>query len=70
MRRRLGSENPQDCRFADDESEGWIIQAKLAAKGEWDALDDLQDEFKGWKKEVEIWAARNFRGRFFSGLYK
>ena len=31
-------------------SEGWIAQAKLAAKGEWDALDDLQDELKGGRK--------------------
>lgn len=27
--------------------EGWIMQAKLAAKGDWDALAKLQDELKG-----------------------
>lgn len=31
-------------------SEGWIAQAKLAAKGEWDELEDLQDELKGGRK--------------------
>ncbi len=30
--------------------EGWIAQAKLAAKGKWDELDDLQDELKGGRK--------------------
>jgi predicted flap endonuclease-1-like 5' DNA nuclease len=31
-------------------SEGWIAQAKLAAKGDWDELDDLQDELKAGRK--------------------
>ncbi|RLD03724.1 MAG: 50S ribosomal protein L21, partial [Chloroflexi bacterium] len=26
---------------------GWIEQAELAAKGDWDALEKLQDELKG-----------------------
>lgn len=29
---------------------GWIEQAALAAKGEWDALDKLQDELKGGRR--------------------
>ena len=29
---------------------GWIEQAELAAKGEWDALDKLQDELKGGRR--------------------
>jgi hypothetical protein len=30
--------------------EGWIDQAKLAAKGEWSALEKLQSELKGGRK--------------------
>ena len=29
---------------------GWIEQAELAAKGDWDALDKLQDELKGGRR--------------------
>jgi predicted flap endonuclease-1-like 5' DNA nuclease len=31
--------------------EGWIEQAELAAKGEWEKLDRLQDELKGGRKQ-------------------
>ncbi|MFN8412382.1 MAG: DUF4332 domain-containing protein [Anaerolineales bacterium] len=31
--------------------EGWIEQAKLAAKGEWDAFAKLQEELKGGRKK-------------------
>jgi large subunit ribosomal protein L17 len=30
--------------------EGWIDQAKLAAKGDWAALEKLQSELKGGRK--------------------
>ena len=30
--------------------EGWIAQAKLAAKGDWDEFEDLQAELKGGRK--------------------
>jgi predicted flap endonuclease-1-like 5' DNA nuclease len=30
--------------------EGWIEQASLAAKGDWEALDRLQSELKGGRK--------------------
>ena len=29
---------------------GWIEQAELAAKGDWDALETLQDELKGGRR--------------------
>ncbi|MCP4140412.1 MAG: hypothetical protein GY755_09010 [Chloroflexi bacterium] len=29
---------------------GWIEQAELAAKGDWDALEKLQDELKGGRR--------------------
>ncbi len=32
------------------EPSGWIEQAKLAANGEWDALEKLQDELKGGRR--------------------
>jgi small subunit ribosomal protein S2 len=31
--------------------EGWIEQAKLAARGEWDALEHLQSELKGGRRQ-------------------
>ncbi|HSL43142.1 MAG TPA: DUF4332 domain-containing protein [Anaerolineales bacterium] len=31
--------------------EGWIEQAELAAKGDWDALERLQAELKGGRKK-------------------
>lgn len=31
--------------------EGWIDQAKLAAKGDWDAFEKLQDQLKGGRKK-------------------
>jgi len=30
--------------------EGWVDQAKLAAKGDWAALEKLQSELKGGRK--------------------
>ncbi len=30
---------------------GWIAQAKLAAKGDWQAFEKLQDELKGGRKK-------------------
>jgi len=30
--------------------EGWIVQAKLAAQGDWKALEKLQSELKGGRK--------------------
>ena len=33
-------------------AEGWIEQASLAAKGEWDALRKLQSELKGGRRKV------------------
>ena len=30
--------------------EGWIDQAKLAAKGDWDGLEELQEKLKGGRK--------------------
>jgi hypothetical protein len=30
--------------------EGWIEQASLAAKGDWDGLERLQGELKGGRK--------------------
>lgn len=30
--------------------EGWIEQARLAAKGDWDGLQKLQDELKGGRR--------------------
>ena len=32
------------------DSSGWIEQAELAAKGDWDALDQLMDELKGGRR--------------------
>lgn len=32
------------------DSSGWIEQAVLAAKGDWDALDKLMDELKGGRR--------------------
>lgn len=32
--------------------EGWIAQAKLAAKGDWQAFEKLQGELKGGRREV------------------
>ena len=32
------------------DSAGWIEQAALAAKGDWDALDQLMDELKGGRR--------------------
>ena len=29
---------------------GWMEQAELAAKGDWDALEKLQDELKGGRR--------------------
>jgi hypothetical protein len=31
--------------------EGWIEQASLAARGDWEALERLQDELKGGRKK-------------------
>jgi hypothetical protein len=31
--------------------DGWIEQAELAAKGEWEKFDRLQDELKGGRKQ-------------------
>lgn len=31
--------------------EGWVDQAKLAAKGDWAAFEKLQDELKGGRKK-------------------
>jgi hypothetical protein len=31
--------------------EGWIEQANLAAKGDWEGLERLQDELKGGRKQ-------------------
>lgn len=31
--------------------EGWIEQAKLAAKGDWDAFEQLQEELKGGRRD-------------------
>lgn len=31
--------------------EGWIDQAKLAAKGDWKAFEKLQGKLKGWRKK-------------------
>ena len=32
------------------DSAGWIEQAELAAKGDWDALDKLMDDLKGGRR--------------------
>jgi hypothetical protein len=29
---------------------GWISQAKLAAKGDWDGLEKMQEKLKGGRK--------------------
>lgn len=31
--------------------EGWVDQAKLAAKGDWDALEKMQEQLKGGRKK-------------------
>jgi hypothetical protein len=53
----LAEANPADVQKALDAAglqmmnpEGWIEQAKLAAKGDMDALKKLQDELKGGRK--------------------
>ena len=54
----LANANPQNVQRVLDEAglqmmnpEGWIEQAKLAARGDWDGLERLQGELKGGRKQ-------------------
>lgn len=47
----LEAENPNLLRLADPTT--WPDQAKLAANGEWEALETLQDELKGGLREED-----------------
>ena len=53
----LSSANPEEVQNMLKEAglqmmnpEGWIEQAELAAKGDWDGLQKLQDELKGGRR--------------------
>ena len=54
----LAQANPEDVQRVLDEAglqmmspEGWIEQARLAAKGDWEAFKRLQDELEGGRKK-------------------
>lgn len=54
----LANANPAELQSTLNEAglqmmnpEGWIEQARLAARGDWDGLDRLQGELKGGRKQ-------------------